>query len=170
MTIFKREPREVYRVYAEDEFLAGAGSEEYPEVESGHRERRRPRFPPAALLAAVIGALIGLTVVAGLRALGTIGTRSPAHRPDLASAPARRHVPNAGTASARGQRPGARHGRWHLTIAPTRDRLATTRARSRPRRDARVPVHVAVAAAWLVVGGRSADGPSSRPVEFGFEQ
>jgi hypothetical protein len=168
MTILKREPREVYRVYAEDEFLAGAGSEAYPEAETVRSQRRR--FSPAALLAAVIGAFIGLTVVVGLRVLSSIGTRSLGTRPGLASAPARRHLANAGMAPTRRQSAGAPHGRWHLTTASTRDRLAAARAHRRPRHDIHVPGRVAVVATWLVVGGRSAGGPASGPAEFGFEQ
>ncbi|MGO9762050.1 MAG: hypothetical protein ACLP1Q_12410 [Solirubrobacteraceae bacterium] len=67
MTLLRRAPREVYRVYGEDEFLAYAGRDERFEVAaSASGERRLHRIAGATMLLAVTGAVSGLVAITSL--------------------------------------------------------------------------------------------------------
>lgn len=70
MTLLRRAPREVYRVYDEDEFFARADHDErlLESGASGIGERRLRRVAGATMLLAVSGAVLGLVVIAGLPA------------------------------------------------------------------------------------------------------
>jgi hypothetical protein len=74
MTRLRRRPREVYRVYTEDEYLGGAGLEvatvgEWPPAaepaRKGAGERRLRRAAGMAMLAGTVGAVGGLVVMTG---------------------------------------------------------------------------------------------------------
>ncbi len=66
MTLLRRAPREVYRVYGEEEFLASAGMEETFEDLADSRDRRMQRLAGATLLVAITGVAGGLVVVTSL--------------------------------------------------------------------------------------------------------
>jgi len=65
MTLLRRAPREVYRVYSEDEFFECAAADEPPAATATGIERRRRDLGAAALLAS-IGAVGGLVAIASL--------------------------------------------------------------------------------------------------------
>jgi hypothetical protein len=69
MTLLRRAPREVYRVYSEAEFFDGpAGTELFaPTRGSRAGERRLRRLAGAAMLAGAVGAIGGAVVLAGSR-------------------------------------------------------------------------------------------------------
>ncbi len=74
MTLLRRAPREVYRVYGEDEFFARVDHDERPEPTApGMGARRLRRMAGATMLLAVTGAVGGLVVIASLPAAS--GTR-----------------------------------------------------------------------------------------------
>jgi hypothetical protein len=67
MTLLRRAPREVYRVYDEEEFLAYADGGECSQVTmSGVGGRRLHRVASATMLVAAIGAVGGLVAIVGL--------------------------------------------------------------------------------------------------------
>lgn len=70
MRLPRRAPREVYRVYDEDEFFARADHDErlLEPSASGIGERRLRRVAGATALLAVSGAVLGLVAIAGLPA------------------------------------------------------------------------------------------------------
>ncbi|MGP0102885.1 MAG: hypothetical protein ACLPUT_14855 [Solirubrobacteraceae bacterium] len=69
MTLLRRAPREVYRVYGEEEFLACADRDERSEsTTSGAGERRLHRVAGATMLLAVAGAVGGLIAITSLSA------------------------------------------------------------------------------------------------------
>lgn len=66
MTLLRRAPREVYRVYDEEQFLACAGHDEPFEAVSASGERRLQRVAGATMLVAVTGAVGGLVAITSL--------------------------------------------------------------------------------------------------------
>jgi hypothetical protein len=67
MTLLRRAPREIYRVYSEEEYLGGTGSELIGEVGAaagqGCGQRRLQRVAGAAMLAGAVGAVSCLVVL-----------------------------------------------------------------------------------------------------------
>jgi hypothetical protein len=78
MTLLRRAPREVYRVYSEAEFFDGAAGMELftPASGSGAGERRLRRLAGAALLAGAVGTMGGAVVLAGSRPTRGSGRRA----------------------------------------------------------------------------------------------
>jgi hypothetical protein len=77
MSILRRASREVYRVYSEEAYLAGAhelGEWYAPPVTGGSHERRLRRLGGAAAVTGAVGAL------GGVIAFMSIGARSPARQ------------------------------------------------------------------------------------------
>ncbi len=66
MTLLRRAPREVYRVYGEEEFFALAAPDERFEPSGGTVERGRHRVAGATLLLAATGAVGGLIALNSL--------------------------------------------------------------------------------------------------------
>jgi hypothetical protein len=179
MTLLRRAPREVYRVYDEEEFFAGAGREQRPEVvTSVGGERRLHRVAGATMLLAITGAVGGLVAITSLSSAGSDGIRrGTAQNPDRRA----RRVRVARRAVV------SRHAR---ALRPAR---ALRRAPApRPARAPRAPSHAVAAAATAVIAAadqsapiavatpvnaaRAAVGASARPqhagqpAEFGFER
>jgi hypothetical protein len=90
MTLLRRRPREVYRVYSEDEYLNGAGLEVGAGMEvaagdgwpapvgparKGGGERRLRRAAGVAMLAGAVGTVGGVVVMTGSRAHSGAGRR-----------------------------------------------------------------------------------------------
>jgi hypothetical protein len=77
VTLLRRAPREVYRIYSEEEFFDGASGMELftPTSSSGRGERRLRRLAGAAMLAGAVGMTGGAVVLAGSRP-----TRGPGRR------------------------------------------------------------------------------------------
>jgi hypothetical protein len=69
MTLLRRAPREVYRVYGEEEFFALAARDERFEPSAGTVKRRRHRAAGATLLLAATGAVGGLIALNSLSAV-----------------------------------------------------------------------------------------------------
>jgi hypothetical protein len=69
MTLLRRTPREVYRVYSETEFFDGTVGVELftPATALSTRERRLRRLAGAAVLAGAVGTMGGAVVLAGSR-------------------------------------------------------------------------------------------------------
>jgi len=70
----RRAPREVYRIYGEREYLAGAGCESQPELAHAP-ERRRRRIASVALLLGALGAFGGVVALNTLPQLRGSGGR-----------------------------------------------------------------------------------------------
>ncbi|MGH2865236.1 MAG: hypothetical protein ACRDJX_08310 [Solirubrobacteraceae bacterium] len=193
MTLLRRKPREVYRVYSEDEFLADPLCDERMRSRDGASGGRRlKRVLGATLLFAALGAIAGLIAwttalpAAGRRrerartlaAVASIGpTRAPRPRVWRTRAPA---AP-AGQAHL-GRRSVKRHDRAQPAGLRAR-RHAITSIRGGALRLARAAGRLNAAAPYGVrpVGAASADAPSAlaavaagppRPdhTEFGFER
>jgi hypothetical protein len=77
VTLLRRAPREVYRIYSEEEFFDGASGMELftPTNSSGRGERRLRRLAGVAMLAGAVGMTGGAVVLAGSRP-----TRGPGRR------------------------------------------------------------------------------------------
>jgi len=76
MTLLRRAPREVYRVYAEDEFFAGTGIDESWEPNASAADRRMQRIAGATMLVAAVGAVGGLIAFTGLSSATRAGRRA----------------------------------------------------------------------------------------------
>jgi hypothetical protein len=84
MTLLRRAPREVYRVYTEDEFLADATCEELFPTSGRAVSSRRLRFAGTTLLLAAAGAVGGLVVLTSMQPLSG-GRRRERPRPVMTS-------------------------------------------------------------------------------------
>jgi hypothetical protein len=97
MTRLRRRPRTVYRVYGEEEYLAGAGAftawEDAPPAEEPTPGRRLQRLAGAAALTGAVGTVGGVVGLAGLRA-HAVDRREIAQRvvPPVRAAPTRGHA------------------------------------------------------------------------------
>jgi hypothetical protein len=192
MTLLRRAPREVYRVYAEDEFFAGPGLDERWEADAcGPESRRLHRAAGATMLLAAVGALGGLITVTSLsstaRARRQVGSGPLAATASLgSSAAASAHVWREPARVEADRHRGAR-----ARGIPVRARPRTgisTRAASIPRsrtaheRDRTVPVEAptTVSSVRMVADASPASSapapptqsptPSPVPAEFGFER
>jgi hypothetical protein len=156
MTLFRREPRSVYRVYAEDEYLDGEqppleldAQGPSPEVQA---PEDRGRWSPAALLPAV---LIFAVAAAALAAVFTAGRAS--HHPAAAAAP----VPE------RGNRVEPYRSPRRPAPSP-RPAVVHPRARSRPaQRRVAIP---APQPAIADTGPAPVSPRADAQLEFGFER
>jgi hypothetical protein len=172
MTLLRRRPREVYRVYAADEFLDGSGSGELLEpATSAIGERRLGRLAGAAVLAGAVGAAGAVLAVNSLlSARGAPrkarGNSRASARPYLArqaagrraSFAARRARTSPGIPQRGGHGDGA--GRSHAGGTPARTSVESG---------------IGSVVARSTVAGRSiasasADAPPAEHVEFGFER
>jgi len=168
MTLLRRAPREVYRVYDEDEYLAGATWE--PGVESASAKipadlRRRRALSAAILLGAVgaVGSVIALNSLSqsrvASRRTATAGKPvAPSGSRELAQLPSERRstavpprVPPSWRPQTRGRTPSPIHGRV---------------------RRSRQVVELAATGATPRGSDATASAASGRaePVEFGFER
>jgi hypothetical protein len=123
MTLLRRAPREVYRVYSEEEFFAvgedallagsaaSAGLSE-PAVSVGAGDRRLRRLAGAAALAGAVGAVGATLAVTDSRPAGGAASRTVTDTDPLLSARAR--VSTSAVASAR-----PRAGRSPLPVRPS---------------------------------------------------
>jgi hypothetical protein len=85
MTLLRRAPREVYRVYSEDEFLSDTTCQELSRTFDGAaRTQRRHRLASATLLLAAAGAIGGLVVLTSVESLAG-GRRREHSRPTASS-------------------------------------------------------------------------------------
>jgi hypothetical protein len=158
MALLRRAPREVYRVFSESDFLAGADADEQwqPVAADAGGGRRPHRFAVAAMLA---GALAGVAAVLALH-------RSPAQAP-------RRSIATPAAGEARPARPGA--GKeiasasedpraMPRAFGPARTRTVMTRSRAGKSSASGTPAPAAAAVA------AAASSPQLERAEFGFER
>jgi hypothetical protein len=174
--LLRRAPREVYRVYDEDEYLAGATWE--PDVESAPApvpsDLRRRRILSAAILLGATSAVGGAIALNGL-------TQSQGS--------SRRHGARMRLATAESAVSTGLHGTDHVTGSRTRMRThpprrvpfrwASDRARRRSHgtgsalapqgRDREESVGIAAGPARLTASAHIAS-ERARPAEFGFER
>jgi hypothetical protein len=131
MTRLRRRPRTVYRVYGEEEYLAGADALPLREDAPASREcpsrepapgRRLQRIAGAAALTGAVGTVGGVLALAELRA------HEPAHMLDRREL-ARRIAPPARRASSRA------HAHAHTPARLTRRRISHPFASPRARED-----------------------------------
>jgi hypothetical protein len=171
MTLLRRAPREVYRVYAEDEFFASQATDETFAESSPGADRRLLRLAGGAMLLAAIGAVGGLVAITSVSSAPRVGRRRGSGL--LAAAGLRGSSPLAGArvwqqpAAAPGS-PGRGHSIQNATPAP-----APRHARISPRESGAVevanrPVSTPVAAPAPTLGA-SPRGPAPGQAEFGFE-
>jgi hypothetical protein len=184
VTMLRRAPREVYRVYDEEEFLADAPYDERADASHvGAGEPRLKRLATVTLLLAAVGALGGLVVLAGASSVAR-GRRRGART----SAAAARLVPG-GTRRRRERVSSRVHGRLIVGARPTRlvrsphrtGRHTRILAAPRPRGTGMIDVAVSASGAGLVnatarvsVADLRASASAVRlpqqRVEFGFER
>jgi hypothetical protein len=181
MAMLRRVPREVYRVYGEEEFFADAPYDKRMDVrQPGDSERRLQRLASVTVLLAAVG---GLIVLAGVPSL-TRGRR----RGTRASAAAGRPLPaRAGlwreraSSEVRGRRIVGERPALLTRSAPPAGKQQRVLAAPRPRGTATIDVAVPVggagpanAAAPVSVADATARASAVRPqqgrVEFGFER
>jgi hypothetical protein len=106
MAILRRTPRAVYRVYSQDDYLAGADqldSRDPSPVAGVSRERLLRRLAGAAVLTGAVGATAGVIVLAGIRERSTDRQVAVNRLPRSQAVP----PPAASNSSIRADRPGA---------------------------------------------------------------
>jgi hypothetical protein len=179
VSILRRAPREIYRLYSEEEYLAGAAWEHEPAVASSGLQARR--ILSAALLLGALGAVAGLVATTGLSRLGgstrrhslrarsTADTTSPVTTRSRVARPAPAH------SSAQSQGPVRK---FAAVAVPASDAHAGSRRRER--RAALAVVEVRDAGSSSVSGSEvttprpsvseTAVVANAEPREFGFEQ
>jgi len=191
MALLRRSSREVYRVYSEAEYLAGADDfGEWQESRSTRAPQRRPlrRLGAAAALTGALGALGGVIVFAGIGARsanrllavnGMSGKRGAPPRPgevDSASSAGRdrvrptarvRHTP---LAARRGVGSSARRGR--AVSARTAHSASPERASEGAPGVPAEPVGGLPAVAYDATRADPGEGAAKSPTqrEFGFER
>jgi len=168
MTLLRRAPREVYRLYGEDEFFAtSTPGEDHATAEHRRKgSRRLQRFAGVAILLAVVG------VVGGMVAITSVSRVAGARRRGIGRLSAAAH---AGGRTSR-MMPA---GKSFATSGPGgRSRRASSRGVSRPRvknasgptrsvQTADVGTAVNVADSWA---GTPVSAPRPVQAEFGFER
>lgn len=184
MTLLRRAPREVYRVYDEEEFFAADAREEHVQAAAPGTGVRWPqRVAGATVLLAVTAAVGGVVAIAGTRPARGGGRRAGASllaaTGSLVSARARVWRAPAGSGGPRRQGSPSRRARdvppsWaraRVAIgarAEARPRLASASPRLRP-----VQVEAAVASARVAQPAAVSASAGVRvpgPAEFGFER
>jgi hypothetical protein len=155
MALLRRAPREVYRVFSESDFLAGADADEQlqPVAADAGLERRPHRMAAGAMLAAAVAAVGAVLVL---------------HRPP-SQAPARSIAPPA-PGEARPARPGSASEVAHDSgdPRPMRRAVVPTRARTLTAMSAGRSSAMGVPASTPGAGAGSS--PQLAPAEFGFER
>jgi len=179
MILLGRRPRRLYQVYAEDEFLHGAGLEELQEpVATEIGEARSRRLAGAAMLAGAVGTVGGVIAINIVMPASGPGRKAhrgsnPAARPYRQVLPAAVSLAAPRVSASSGLPLGAGHGhgagRLPADRAPARSfQHAVRRAGVAPRG---TPAIFARSVALARATVRAPAGPS-RPerVEFGFER
>lgn len=195
MTLLRRAPREVYRVYAEDEFFDGPGLEKCFEASRSRTDGRLRRFAGVTMLLAAAGTVGGMVANTSMSSTGN-GRRAGAGLLAGASLLGAARVaqarvwqqPAGGPGSLR---PGGARRRTTLARAPRRAGIPPRAAAFRGSRSAALhrsvagevasrvgSVAVAVSsppssrsvAATMPNPGASPGVPGPRPSEFGFER
>jgi hypothetical protein len=182
MMLLRRAPREVYRVYGEDEFFAYTGGEERFEIAAPRiGEQRLHRVAGVTMLLAATGAVGGLIAIASLSSVGSDGRRV---RVGLLAATASLLPSRAARGQVWREGPGL-HGRDDRSVRDRRARRRTTQdrqaARVRPVPPAGVPpADVRPEVAAVAEGtptasvardaGASAEPQPSGQSQFGFER
>jgi hypothetical protein len=185
MTPLRRAPREVYRVYTEEEFFDG-GMDEEPfasAISVGTGERRLRRLAGAALLVGAVGAVGGIVVATSVRpvrgskrrsgtdvrAPGRTAITAPASarvaaHPDAHTRPPHARSQQMASIIVRGS--GPRQGR----MLGTRERSALWRHAGVTRREAvLVPATATPRNLVRATVRQTSEGQQPR-AEFGFEQ
>ena len=186
MTLLRRAPREVYRVYGEEEFLAYAGGDErFEAAGSGTGERRLQRVAGATMLLAAMGAVGGLVAITSLSSVAGDGRRVgagllAATGSLVSSRAARAHVwrGRAGSDGPRDQRVRDRQADRRSAQDQQADRVRGVRpAGPRPRAAVvalpppGAPIEAAPPASVARLTARASAGPQrSGQSEFGFER
>jgi hypothetical protein len=155
MALLRRAPREVYRVFSESDFLAGADADEQwqPVARDADLERRPHRMAVGAMLAGAVAAVGAVLVL----------HRPPAH------APARSIAPSA-PGEVRPARPGSASEVARASEQPRAMRrvVEQVRARTLTAMSAARSSAMGVPAPTPVAGAGSS--PQLAAAEFGFER
>jgi hypothetical protein len=179
MTLLQRAPREVYRVFGEDEFLARVEHEpRLAPLAPGAAERRVRRPGGTTVLLAAAGAVGGLLVVVSV--FSASGTRRRTAVRPLASTASTRgmlrsssHVTGARALRTRTQSRGSRnagagtHAKRTVAMPPTASRGASVAAVP-ARRSAPIEAGPSGGRAYATVGGGQPQRAGRS--EFGFER
>jgi hypothetical protein len=193
MSLLRREPREVYRVYDEGEFLAGADhagthrdgteGEESPPLRPDELPHERVstassgegagvrRFAGPAMLVGAVAAVGGLVVASGLPSGGGLGRR-PAGGPGAAGAAVSAvRSPRAQMAGGRSSAAASfRTGQYVARHKASAARALARRAARRLARHAAVaPDEAALGDAARLTASSPSGGPKAMRGEFGFE-
>jgi hypothetical protein len=165
MTLLRRAPREVYHVYAEQEFLADTRCDEpLHTVGAAAGVQRLHRIAGATALVAAAGAVGGLIALTGLQSL-TGGRRRERQRPPAAvtalSASTSATRPSVWREHPRRGRPGRVSVGHHAQPRLARVRRAAVRARARDV----APVSDGAPAPESAPVPESAPAPQSAPVD-----
>ncbi len=185
MTLLRRAPREVYRVYGEEEFLAGAGGEERTQAPVPRPgEPRLHRVAGMTMLLAATGAVGGLIAITNLSSVAGTGRRV---RTGLLAATGSLVSSRSARAHVWRERAGA-DGPLHQSVRaePVDRARVARRAGARPRavavilRRPSAPIEAAPPASVARLIARASAGPqqsqqSAEPrrsgqSEFGFER
>jgi hypothetical protein len=173
MTRLRRRPRAVYRVYGEEEYLAGVDTlsarEDLPLVEEPTHGRRLQRIAGAAALTGAVGTVGGVVGLAGLR-MHAVDRREMAQR---VMSPVRA-VP------ARGHTSTPAHMARRRTLHPIRPRRVHAHRRTAVRLSHGSALRAETAARTIAVSAPRASAAQQAPAEaharpqaqseFGFER
>jgi hypothetical protein len=176
MRLLRPAPREVYRLYDEEAFLARDGRRDDPSLEASDEEwLRLRRATVAVMLLGAIGALGALISLNGLHPANGVSRRlgarlRAASRPSAPLGVSRVQVSNSRASRGRPRAAGIRDdraigagGRWR----PGRRSLQSVRSPRRPDLPMSMPQPRGIAR--LIATAVAISQPSARP-EFGFER
>jgi hypothetical protein len=178
MTLLRRAPREVYRVYSEEEFFAIADRDERFDSSGATGERRLHRVAGATVLLAVTGAVGGLIAIASLSAATgarrRVGaSRLASTRPFISAPATRSRVLRESHGVGRARRPDPHRQRDARRAGPARA-VPRSLAVATPVRSARPTASAAVATAArplrMTASSAAAAPQASGQSEFGFER
>jgi hypothetical protein len=167
MTLLRRAPREVYRLYSEDEFLGGAVVDRRLDAPTAGGEHRLRRVAGATMLLAAVGAVGGLVALSESSPATRSGRRAGAGLLALAGSLGSSRAAPARPARVPPRPPAVRRSRTGARLDVSAPRPATAPASS----DVTTPAISEHMIASASPGPGAALGqPHPRQSEFGFER
>lgn len=170
MRLLEREPRSVYEVHDAEEFLDGVGNAETAGVDPWPRDAHR-RSPARTLVAVLMGAVLGLLVVTGVRSFAGGGPHASTHGDAGGRAAARPQLTRVVARAVAARRAAAGRPREGMKPRPARlQRRGMGQPMRSPSSAAERPAPRAAPSVEAGAPPASSPGSTGGESEFGFER